>query len=367
VGKTPFAGSFIVVFLICAGFFGFSNLADARSKADPVSWKNILNGKWALSYEAAFNKSVDIYQPSIDTWGLFNYLLFQEGRDGVLIGEDGWLFTKEEFDYFPHQDQEVEEKIEYIKEVHDRLAARNVKMVVALIPAKARVYEENLGRYNFPSYKDGLYKESERELQSRGIAVADIYDAMKIRAGREGLFLKTDTHWTPQGAAVAADAVAKEIKAEFPDLSLESSSFKTIPGAPVIHSGDLLRYLPLGPLGDEIGPAPDRLLQVKTVKIENDPGGENALENTLFGTEKLPVTLVGTSYSANPQWNFEGFLKEALHTEILNAADEGRGPFETMKDYLEDDSFKSNPPELVVWEIPERYLPVSYDLAKQKI
>lgn len=365
--KAPFAGLFIVAFLICAGFFGFSNFTDAKSKADPVSWKNILNGKWALSYETAFNKSVDIYQPSIDTWGLFNYLLFQEGRDGVLIGEDGWLFTKEEFDYSPHQAKEVEEKIEYIKEVHDRLAARNVKMVVALIPAKARIYKENLGRYNFPSYKDGIYKQSERELQSRGIAVADIYDAMKNRADREKLFLKTDTHWTPQGAAVAADAVAKEIKAEFPDLSLESSTFKTVSGAPIVHNGDLLRYLPLGMLGDEIGPAPDRIFPVETVKLENDIGGKSVDENDLFGTEKLPVTLVGTSYSANPRWNFDGFLKEALHAEVLNAADEGRGPFETMKEYLEDDSFKINPPELVVWEIPERYLPVSYDFAKQKI
>jgi alginate O-acetyltransferase complex protein AlgJ len=93
---------------------------------------------------------------------------------------------------------------------------------------------------------------------------------------------------------------------------------------------------------------------------DNDPG------NALFGDQSFPVALVGTSYSANPQWNFEGFLKEALQTDILNAADEGRGPFETMKDYLEDDSFATNPPDLIVWEIPERYLSVSYELAMKK-
>jgi alginate O-acetyltransferase complex protein AlgJ len=33
-----------------------------------------------------------------------------------------------------------------------------------------------------------------------------------------------------------------------------------------------------------------------------------------------------------------------------------------MKKYLSDESFANNPPQVVVWELPERYLPVSYDL-----
>jgi len=365
VNKVPLSGLFIIVFLLFAGFFGLGNLSEAGSKAEPLTSNNALNGRWALGYETAFNKSVDIYQPSVDTWGLFNYLLFEEGRDGVLIGEDGWLFTKEEFDYSPHQAEEVSEKIQYIKEVHDHLAAKNVRMIVALLPAKARLYEENLGRYDFPSYQNGLYEKSQQDLKNQGVAVADIYGAMKASNDMKDLFLKTDTHWTPHGAEVAAQEIAKEIRAEWPDLSLEFDVYKTIPGEPVPHEGDLLRYLPLGPLADEIGPALDNLIPVETVKIEDD--GADSAENALFGDESLSVALVGTSYSANPQWNFDGYLKEALQTDILNAADEGRGPFETMKDYLEDDSFKNNPPELIVWEIPERYLPVSYELAKSKI
>jgi alginate O-acetyltransferase complex protein AlgJ len=81
-------------------------------------------------------------------------------------------------------------------------------------------------------------------------------------------------------------------------------------------------------------------------------------KEALFGDEKIPVALVGTSYSANPLWNFAGFLEEALQTDVINAAEEGQGPFETMKTYLASAAFRDNPPELVVWEIPERYLVV---------
>ena len=68
------------------------------------------------------------------------------------------------------------------------------------------------------------------------------------------------------------------------------------------------------------------------------------------------MTLVGTSYSANTNWNFEGFLKEYLETDVLNMADQGLGPLVVMDKYLENDAWKNSPPRLVIWEMPERYL-----------
>ena len=34
----------------------------------------------------------------------------------------------------------------------------------------------------------------------------------------------------------------------------------------------------------------------------------------------------------------------------------------TMAAYLESDTLRDSPPEIVIWEIPERYLPVAYEL-----
>jgi alginate O-acetyltransferase complex protein AlgJ len=101
---------------------------------------------------------------------------------------------------------------------------------------------------------------------------------------------------------------------------------------------------------------------IKKIILEEKDASQTDASTDLFGDEDIPVTLVGTSYSANSKWGFADFLKENFGTDVLNAADEGMGPFETMKKYLNDGAFKKTPPKLVVWEIPERYLPVKYDL-----
>ena len=91
-------------------------------------------------------------------------------------------------------------------------------------------------------------------------------------------------------------------------------------------------------------------------------------QDALFGDAALPVTLVGTSYSANKLWHFEGHLKTAMQADILNMADEGQGPFATMRAWLDSGNFKSNKPRLVIWEMPERYLLRSEDqVQKDKI
>jgi alginate O-acetyltransferase complex protein AlgJ len=112
-----------------------------------------------------------------------------------------------------------------------------------------------------------------------------------------------------------------------------------------------------------LGLEPENVRIVKTIPAETEhgSGGEND-QSTLFSDNTPIVTLVGTSYSADPKWNFEGYLKEYLQTDVLNAAEQGLGPFETMKKYLQNESFLKTPPKLVIWEIPERYLTFEYDL-----
>ena len=82
----------------------------------------------------------------------------------------------------------------------------------------------------------------------------------------------------------------------------------------------------------------------------------------LFDTQTLPITLVGTSYSAVPTWGFDGALRVALGADVLNAAQEGRGPVLPLLDYLVNPAFAESPPELILWEVPERFAPVAYDL-----
>jgi alginate O-acetyltransferase complex protein AlgJ len=76
----------------------------------------------------------------------------------------------------------------------------------------------------------------------------------------------------------------------------------------------------------------------------------------LFGPQTVDVVLVGTSYSANPDWSFPEALKLSLKSDVLNAAAQGLGPVKPMSDYLASDAFRDAPPKVVIWEFPLRYL-----------
>ena len=130
------------------------------------------------------------------------------------------------------------------------------------------------------------------------------------------------------------------------------TEFRTQETAPQTHRGDLFNYLPLDPWFSALLPPTETIVPTSTEAV--------AQGNDLFGDDSAPkITLVGTSYSANRLWNFAGALKQALHEDLLNYAKDGKGPFAPMLDYLNSDDIKQAPPRLVIWEIPERYLPAA--------
>lgn len=359
IDKKKISGLFMLAFLAAAIPLAAIGAYKVNAQSAVFQVGPFLKGDWALAYEKAFNRQVAIYQPATDAWGILNYAFFKEGNEGVLVGQDGWLFTREEFDHYPDADKQIKENIDYIAHVRDTLAQDDIDLVVVPVPAKSRIYEDKLGRYRFPSYKRDVYGNFVKSLREREIPVVDILPEIQSAAAQDQMFLKCDTHWTPDGARVAAVAVAAEVTRDLPDLKYVKTQYTTRKTGMIDHSGDLMRYVPLGRSASYFGFIPD---QIGTFETAQKEGSATLQDASLFSDEKMPVVLVGTSYSANPTWNFEGFLKQALSANVLNAADEGMGPFETMKKYLKDDSLATNPPQLVVWEIPERYLPVKYDL-----
>ena len=71
---------------------------------------------------------------------------------------------------------------------------------------------------------------------------------------------------------------------------------------------------------------------------------------------------MGSSYSAQKQWGFAESLAEALEARVVNGAVEGEGPFVPMLELLGTSAVQEVAPDLVVWELPERFLAVRYTL-----
>ena len=138
-------------------------------------------------------------------------------------------------------------------------------------------------------------------------------------------------------------------------LALSATQYGILLAAPIL-SGAILR-LPLGILADRVSSRTLWLYQMLAVIPTDlvDAAG-------LLGDVELPVALVGTSYSANPAWNFAGALRQHLQRDLSNHAEDGQGPIVPMLKYLQSEEFKNSPPQLVIWEFPERYLPMANDL-----
>jgi alginate O-acetyltransferase complex protein AlgJ len=308
----------------------------------------LLDGRWASGYEGRYEKELPLQRPAAAVWDLLRYKVFGEGVHGVLVGEDGWLFTIEEFEAAAGGGPSFAEQVDRIADARRELEARGVRLVVALVPAKARVYPEHLGRYTVPPALRGRYEAVRRELSGRGITVPDLFGPLRQAAPLRPVFLRTDTHWTPYGARVAAEAAAPAVAADLQRAGSPRAAFLSEAAGPREHRGDLLRFIRLGPWLKRFGPPPDTVVPIDARAGEGGGPG-------LFGELVIPVVLVGTSYSAGPLWSFEDALKTALQADVLNVAEEGRGPFAPMRDLLEGTVLEDVGADVVIWEIPERY------------
>lgn len=359
--RTPFrqellSGTVFLTLLAGGLAAGLYYLPDTLRNTETPATQDLIGGKWQPRFEKALGDALPIGPSSRDLWGAGEFAAFHEGRKGVVVGDNGWLFTSEEFSCPAHAEQNLGENLDFIKKTVAALNAKNVKVVVALVPAKSRVFPDYLGRHNLPECRTGLYGHVLDNLAQRGIPAANVLAAMDAGTPHDGLYLKADTHWSPQGAQLAAETVAAAVHDAYGDAGLPTDKFSSTQGPSKPHDGDLARYLP----GVAI-PAEAVATYKTTAAVA--VAGAGAMNGLLDDAPAPLAVLVGTSYSANADWNFAGFLKEALKSDVLNAAEEGQGPFAVMDKYLEGKAWQDNPPRLLVWEIPERYLLMPHGVA----
>lgn len=310
----------------------------------PKSASAYLNGEAAVQIDSYYKKIMPHRLPSIDAMGAARYLVFREGRPGVVVGNDGWLFSKEEFEAPLKRSADLAETATGIAEVRDALAAKGIELVVVPLPAKADLYREHLGEAAIPVDLAGLYTDFQALLQHQGIrSIETRQPLLDAKASGSPLFLTTDTHWTPLGAEVVANAVGQV-------LGQRDTNFTLADAAPSPREGDLGKFIVTGGLAPLVGLGPETVTPRTAIAPDAAPATD------IFGPSSIPFVLTGTSYSANPLWSFSEDLKAALGADVLNLADEGKGPVAPMRAFLQSDTLRDSPPEMVIWEFPIRYL-----------
>ncbi|PYB81404.1 hypothetical protein DMX07_13900 [Pseudomonas soli] len=342
--KTASKANGVIFALTLAAMFVYSLppvLSFARAQTD--SWNLFVDGKLLRKFEQVYDKRFFLREPSVQLWADARFQLFGEGTQGVVLGKDGWLYTSQEYRVPNDLDANLASQLAQIAQVEQQLAEHGKHLVLLPLPMKLDIYATHAERAFDPRVAS-LYDRFVADLQLRRLDVVPLRDAYLRNLAGPRLFLKSDTHWSPEGARLSAYELARQRPRLLGDQVYVShkAGDKTV-------KGDLMNYLQFdhARLAPQFGGNPIELYETLKAAQGSDE---------LFAEQAQSLLLVGTSYSKIDDWNFVGFLKEALNRDLLSVAVEARGPFEAMNQFLTSDQLHNPQIDTVIWEFPLRTL-----------
>lgn len=308
-----------------------------RAAAPEQALTGLTGGSYQRQYESTFADALPSRGWSVEAYAALRLALFNEVAEGAVLGRDGWIFTAEEFE----TPALAEDPVPLLRQARAELAALGVQLVPVILPDKARVHADRLPHRRSAALQN-RYAAALDMLRAEGFAALDTRPAFQAHG-----FLRGDTHWQPEAARAVAEALAQQLGADPAVAAFVTHSKGQDP-----FRGDLMVFAETGRFADWVALPLDRITHYETLNMAEDATDAMAL----FADTRVPVALIGTSYSAKADFHFEGFLKSALGQDVLNLAQIGKGPFAPMRDYLTSPELHDSPPDIVIWEIPERYI-----------
>ncbi len=269
----------------------------------------------------------------------------------MVAGKDGWVFRS--FSDFKTDFPLTTTMIKNMTALHEAFAYQGIEFVLMYPPTRGIVHADKLSteKGSLFNKKDAKlarknYSKFVHVLKNRGIQIVGLPD----QPVGQDFFYKRDHHWNPVGAKISAQALASYIKTQDVYADLAKTEYATKSTGITEFNG----------VADKVfKKLCDTILPVETVEgYVTEPVETIVSEADLFGDRPDPeVVLAGTSNStARPSMaNFEGFLKEALSTDVLNASISGGSIDSPMISYLNSDHYKNKKAKIVIWEVPGYY------------
>lgn len=313
----------------------------------PNTLTDFREGRTTIALEKQIDQKLPARGGLIAFANSLRLLLTGGGGEQVRVGKSDWLFLTEELRFDSEGSARLATRANIIGVAAHRLDLEGVKLVVALVPDKARVHSDHLKASHYPEYNLTRYQDAVSAMRAHNVTVVDLLEPLSAGAVNADVYYRTDTHWNQLGAKIAADTIAKVVQKL--GVALAPTQFDTLPsGEAVQRPGDLIRLMGLENTPVSVRPRADTEIPMVTKERSTTNAGG------LFGDAGVSVVLTGTSYSL--RGNFQGFLQQALETKVLNAAKDGGGLLQATTAYLTDESFRSAKPAVLVWEIPERFV-----------
>lgn len=276
-------------------------------------------------------------------------------ESSVVTGKGDWLFTRYEF-ATPSDAQDTQATIQMLEKANKMFERKGIALALVIVPSKIRVHADQLpDGTTVDTYTAGKYATAVSTLRTAGVNVVSLDGAFKNsihKTSDTSLFLHLDTHWSHTGAYLAAETIKAEVeknptlKSAWQATPEEKYNLTWGTNKTPVRTRDLVKLLPKG------GPTypAELVLQFKVSRATDSKVG------LLNGADTTLITAIGSSFS-NKNTGYPDALRYFLQRNLLDISiPVDQGPWVGMEAYLKDDSFKTNKPKMIIWEIPEREL-----------
>ncbi len=275
---------------------------------------------------------------------------------GTVIGKNGWLYLVWD-DPREADAQRMRNVTNVITAAVGILNGAKVDVVIALTPAKARVYPEFLpDDFGFSPQAEKRYASALAVLRQSGALAPDLatfFAALRKSQPGSDIFFKGDTHWTAFGAESAAAEIGKRMGESLRLPPSAQSAPRLGPAVTQAHTAnDLIMNLP----PPERAQHPDESF---AVHLPLAAQGRSALVED----DHADVVVIGNSYM-QPKYNFAPALASQLDRPVsLFWKFHTVGPYRTMLNYLGGDAYKRQRPKAIVWNFHEVDMELPIDSA----
>lgn len=215
----------------------------------------------------------------------------------VSKGLNGWLFLSSELSFLRapvfwgaaakgisrSQNPDHADPMVAIEDFHKQLSAFGIQLLLMPVPAKARIYSEELNPQDKSSLAPDPFDSFFQELDSKHISYLDLRPVLSPSANpSQATYCKTDSHWSGTGCVLAAQAVAKQLNHS------QGTLFKKNSSQPFVEKWDQIEAS-----GDLSVLAPDLKAPKETVAIRRIWQGNAAVQPD----PQSPLLLIGDSHT----------------------------------------------------------------------
>lgn len=268
-------------------------------------------------------------------------------------GYDGWFFRdndlRMDFSASP-------ETIGYFKRLDEALKKKGISLVMLPLLSRAMMADKMINaddpwQENYDlAIAQSSYQDFVKTLQDAGIDTISLAPLFKTYQSSDPYTynFKHDIHWKPEGAELVSKEVALYLE-KYPGYDgLAKAKTVTHKGIEAGRSGTMM---------EEIQRLCNGNINAEPYNIYSGERVNEKTENALFGDGggKVPVAMVGTSFSAVEEFNFANFLEENSSISVANFSIAGGEIFTALLSYLSSPFFHQNKPPILLWETQAVY------------